>query len=299
MNGTRDGLVVLKGRALRMWRSVLTAVVLIPILGTITASVTIIRWGIEPRHVWLAAGLYLITALGVTAGYHRLFAHNSFATSTPTRLLLGVAGSMAVQGPILGWVADHRLHHQHSDGPGDLHSPAFGRQPGLRGFCASLAHAQCGWFFTGWRASGRYANDLYRDSVIRFVDRNYVWWIGLSLASPGLIDWLIARDPFAAGQAVLVAGFSRIFALQHVTWAVNSVGHSFGRRSFETVDHSRNNAVLGVLALGEGWHNNHHAVPHSARHGMTAWQLDVTWLLIRALEALGLAWDVQRPRTQQ
>ena len=125
-----------------------------------------------------------------------------------------------------------------------------------------------------------------------------MWWIAISLFSPGVLDWLIARDRIAAAQAVLVAGFARIFALQHVTWAVNSVGHAFGGRKFETGDHRRNNAVLGVLALGEGWHNNHHAVPHSVRHGMTPWQLDITWLVIQTLERLWLAWSVQRPRTQ-
>lgn len=181
-------MLMLRGLALRRWRRVLTAVVAVPMAGTVAALLIGLRHGIVSRHLWLFVAFYGVTALGVTAGYHRLFAHHSFSTSPLVRVLLGIAGSMAVQGPILGWVADHRLHHKHSDGAGDPHSPAFGRGSTVTDLLPGLLHAQCGWFFKGWRATGRLVRDLYRDKSVRFVDRHYPSWIALSLVLPGAID---------------------------------------------------------------------------------------------------------------
>lgn len=292
-----DEIVRLRGASLRFWRSAILVVLLGPAVGTVAGLLYAMKFGAEPRHLWMFLGLYLLTAFGVTAGYHRLFAHRSFETSRTMRAILAVLGAMAWQGPVLRWVADHRLHHQHSDDELDLHSPVHGRPSGIRGFAQSMIHAHCGWFFAGTIAQGRYANDLSRDPVVRFVDARYLWWGLLSLMIPGALDLALGGSLRTIAGAVLIAGLGRIFFLQNVTWAVNSLGHTVGTRAFVTKDDSRNNALLGLLALGEGWHNNHHAVPHSARHGFTFWQIDLTWLALRAMEMVGLVWSVKRPRS--
>jgi stearoyl-CoA desaturase (delta-9 desaturase) len=263
--------------------------VTLPVLGVAAAGVLLWGRGFGWLELGLLAVMYLLSGLGVTVGFHRLFTHKAFQTTRPVRAVLGVLGSMAFEGPLLSWVARHRLHHQHSDGPDDPHSP-HGRG-GLRGFF----HAHVGWAFAPDPADlERYAGDLARDPLLRAVSALFPLWAGLGLAVPAAIGY--AADGWPGALAGFVwGGLVRVFLIHHATWSVNSVCHLWGSRPYRADDESRNNVVVGVMALGEGWHNNHHAFPSSARHGLAWWQLDVSYVLIRAMAVCGLAWRVRVP----
>jgi len=240
--------------------------------------------------------MYLLTGLGVTVGFHRLFTHRSFKTFPAVRFVFAVLGSAAIEGPIISWVADHRKHHAFSDRNGDPHSPHVDHGSGLRGMLRGLAHAHVGWLFihTERGHRERYAPDLIADPVVAFVDKTFfVWAIGGLAASFGL-GYLIGGTLAAGLTGLLWGGAVRMLVLHHVTYSINSLCHFFGRRSYDTGDHSRNLAWLAPFSLGEAWHNNHHAFPTSAFHGLSWRQLDVSALVIRLMERLGLCWDVVR-----
>jgi stearoyl-CoA desaturase (delta-9 desaturase) len=239
--------------------------------------------------------MYFLTALGVTAGYHRLFAHRAFETVWPVKLVLGVLGSMAVEGPLFKWVAMHRMHHHHSDSRGDPHSPhahGTGFLPMVRGFC----HAHVGWMF-GTDPPGllRYIGDLRPDPLLRMISKLFPIWAMLGLLIPAALGGVLTGTWLGALMGFIWAGLARLFFVHHMTFSINSVCHVWGRRPFRTRDQSRNNTVFGVLGMGEGWHNNHHAFPTSARHGLRWWQIDLTYLAIWGLKATGLAWRVHLP----
>ena len=240
--------------------------------------------------------MYVASGLGITVGFHRLFTHRSFKTKRPIRLLLAICGSIAIEGPITSWVADHRKHHAFSDRVGDPHSPHVDHGQGLRGALRGLAHAHVGWLFIHTERANkeRYAPDLLRDPDIAWVDRTFfVWSVAGFLISFGLGFAFGGRlaDGFTG---MLWGGLVRMLVLHHATYSINSLCHFFGRRPFETGDESRNLAWLAPLTFGEAWHNGHHAFPTSARHGLERWQLDISAGIIAALERLGLAWDVVR-----
>ncbi len=235
--------------------------------------------------------MYLITGFGITVGFHRLLTHRSFATRPWLERTFAVAGSMAVEGPVISWVADHRKHHAHSDVEGDPHSPHLESTP-LRG----LWHAHVGWL---WRTNGmarrrKYAKDLMEDRAMRRIDRSFPWLVGLSLLLPALIGFAIGGTLGAALTALLWGGFVRIFFVHHVTWSVNSICHVFGKRRFAVDDESSNVAWLALPSLGESWHHNHHAFPRSAKHGLRSTELDPSAWLIGGLEQIGLATNVVR-----
>jgi stearoyl-CoA desaturase (delta-9 desaturase) len=246
---------------------------------------------------------YILTVVGVTVGYHRLFTHRSFKTSQPLRALLAVLGSAAVQGPVIEWVSTHRKHHAFTDLPGDPHSPNVDCVTGFRGAIKGLFHAHIGWMFRGIdRANpARYAKDLLADPVIRLVDRAFLLWALLGLAFPFGLGVALTGSIIGGLTGLLWGGAVRILFLHHATFSINSLCHFFGRRRFNTGDESRNLAWLALPTFGEAWHNNHHAFPTSAHHGLTRWQLDPGGWLINAFERLGLAWDVIRiaPSAQQ
>ena len=240
--------------------------------------------------------MYMATGLGVTVGFHRHLTHRSFATSRPIRGTLAVLGSAAIEGPVISWVADHRKHHAFSDQEGDPHSPHVGHNGGWRGALTGLAHAHLGWLFVhNQRGSrDRYAPDLIADPVVRFVDRTFVVWaIGGLVAAFGL-GWAIGGSVHAALTGLLWGGAVRMLALHHVTYSINSLCHYFGRKRFDTGDESRNLMWLSPFSFGESWHNNHHAFPTSAAHGLRPWEVDLSAVVIRTLEKLGLVWDVVR-----
>jgi stearoyl-CoA desaturase (Delta-9 desaturase) len=240
--------------------------------------------------------MYVVTGLGITVGFHRHFTHRAFATSTPLRATLAVMGTMAIEGPITAWVADHRKHHAFSDREGDPHSPHVDHGHGLRGALRGLAHAHVGWLFLHTQRANkrRYAPDLIADRTISFIDRTTLWWIALGLVLPFGLGYALGGTLSAGFTGLLWGGAMRILLLHHVTYSINSLCHFFGRRRFETGDQSRNLAWLAPLTFGEAWHNNHHAFPTSAAHGMRRLErmLDPSAIAIAALERLGLVWDV-------
>jgi stearoyl-CoA desaturase (delta-9 desaturase) len=240
---------------------------------------------------------YVLTALGVTVGFHRLLTHRSFSTTPLLRGAFAALGSAAIEGPAISWVADHRKHHACSDREGDPHSPHVGHGGGLVGTLRGLYHAHVGWLFihTERGSKERFAPDLLADPVIRVIDRTFLLWVLVGLAVPFGLGVAIGGSVAAGLTALLWGGAVRVFVLHHVTYSVNSLCHMFGRRPFETKDQSRNLAWLAVPTFGEAWHNNHHAFPTSAAHGLGRWQIDPSALLISAMERVGLAWDVVRP----
>jgi stearoyl-CoA desaturase (delta-9 desaturase) len=258
---------------------------------------------LRPGDVLVFAILYVLTGLGVTVGFHRLFTHRSFKAPPAVRAILAVLGSAAIEGPVISWVADHRKHHAFSDRPGDPHSPHVDHGVGWKGALRGLLHAHVGWLFRHDQrgARARYAPDLLADPVIRFVDRTFVLWAVAGFGLAFVLGAAIGGSVAAGLTALLWGGAIRLLVLHHLTYSINSICHVFGRRTFATTDESRNVFWLALPTFGEAWHNNHHAFPTSARHGLGRWQLDPSALVIRGLERCGLAWDVVRisPERQQ
>jgi stearoyl-CoA desaturase (delta-9 desaturase) len=251
-----------------------------------------LRWS----DVVVFAIMYLATGLGVTVGFHRHLTHRSFKTSRPIRAALAVLGSAAIEGPVISWVADHRKHHTFSDREGDPHSPHVGHGGGFRGALKGLFHAHVGWLFihTQRGARKRYARDLLADPVVSFVDRHFLAWALGGLALAFALGYAIGGSFYAGLTGLLWGGGVRMLVVHHVTYSINSLCHFFGRRRFDTDDESRNLLWLSLFSFGESWHNNHHAFPTSAEHGLRRWEIDPSALVIRALERLGLVWDVVR-----
>jgi stearoyl-CoA desaturase (delta-9 desaturase) len=278
---------------------------IVPLAGFVLAVVLL--WG---RAVGMAdmvafGIMYLIGALGVSTGYHRLLAHRAFKTSRPVKVFFATAGAIAGQGPPLIWVAHHRRHHRLADKVGDPHSPFIGPDDGtpFSGFAAGLRglwHAHMGWLFNEHMTSDpiRYCPDLARDKDIQFLSRNFIGCVALGIILPGAIDFALTGTLLGFLLGCLWGGLVRFFIGNHVTYAINSVGHYFGRRRFQTADESRNVWWLSILSFGESWHNNHHAFPRSFTHGMLWWEVDLSALFIGMMERTGLAWDVVRIDTE-
>ena len=258
-----------------------------------------LRW----QDLLVLAITYTLTGLGITVGFHRLFTHRSFKTTRTLRALLAILGSMAVEGPVIEWVATHRKHHSFSDRHGDPHSPHVDHPPGWRGELHGLAHAHLGWMFRGKDMANpaRYAKDLLAERDLRLISRTFPLWVAAGLALPFGLGVALTGSVVGGLTGLLWGGAMRIFLLHHVTFSINSLCHYYGRRPFPTGDQSRNLAWLAPLAFGEAWHNNHHAFPTSARHGLGRGQVDPGAWLIIGLERCRLAWDVIRisePRQQ-
>jgi stearoyl-CoA desaturase (Delta-9 desaturase) len=258
-----------------------------------------LRWS----DLLVLAILYSLTGLGVTVGFHRLFTHRSFKTGPAIRAAFAVLGSAAVEGPVTEWVSTHRKHHRFSDRSGDPHSPHTDHGAGWRGALRGLFHAHVGWMFRGVDRANpeRYAKDLLADPAISAINRTFPLWVLVGLAFPFGLGVALTGSLFGGLTGLLWGGAVRILFLHHATFSINSLCHFFGRRRFTTGDQSRNLAWLALPTFGEAWHNNHHAFPTSAHHGLTRWQLDPGGWLIDALQRLGLAWDVVRiaPNTQR
>jgi len=237
--------------------------------------------------------MYVITGFGVTVGFHRMLTHRSFATFKPVQYLFAILGSMAVQGPVIAWVADHRKHHAHTDQEGDPHSP-HGHGSGFKGAVKGLWYAHMGWLFDrqGDASYRKYARDLVEDAGFRRINKLFPFWLALGIAIPAALGYAIEGTLAAAATGALWGGLVRIFLLHHVTWSINSVCHFFGTRRFEVEDHSTNVFWLAPLSFGESWHHNHHAFPRSAMHGLRWWEVDPTAWVIRAMKATKLAWNV-------
>jgi stearoyl-CoA desaturase (Delta-9 desaturase) len=273
--------------------------------GTITAipfaALIVVGW--QLWNDWLHVSdlivfaiCYVITGLGVTVGFHRHLTHRAFKAKRWLRGTLAIMGSMAIEGPVIAWVADHRKHHAFADVEGDPHSPHVDHGVGLKGALRGLLHAHVGWLFIHTHRGNkkRYAPDLIADPLIRWVDRTFVLWITVGLLLPFGLGYLIGGTWQAALTGLLWGGAVRMLVVHHVTYSINSLCHFFGRQAYDTGDESRNLAWLAPFTFGEAWHNNHHAFPTSFEHGMRKWQLDPSRAVIRGLEKMGLVWDVVR-----
>jgi stearoyl-CoA desaturase (delta-9 desaturase) len=283
---------------LRVNRPILAGIVGFHLLALLACVPWLFSWS---GLAWAVAGLYLFGTLGINIGYHRLLTHRGFACPRWLEHGLSVLGACCWQGSPMNWVAIHRMHHQHSDGHGDPHCPR-----------SSFFWSHMGWFLIydpaiyNLTTYDRYARDLFQDRFNKWLERPRVWrtihaaqWAAF-LVVGAVVGALWTRSLWGAAQlglSWLVWGvFVRTVAVWHITWSVNSVTHLWGYRNFNTQDDSRNNWLVGLVSNGEGWHNNHHAEPRCAAHGQRWWELDVSYLTIRAFEMVGLASDVVKPR---
>jgi stearoyl-CoA desaturase (Delta-9 desaturase) len=278
--------------------------VVLPFLGLIAAIGLLWHTWVGWTDLTLLAVGYVLTGVGVTVGYQRLFTHRAFQTKQWVRWTFAVLGSMAVEGPVLTWVADHRKHHQFSDVEGDPHSPHAAGGNGFVAAAKNLFHAHVGWLFVseGRAEIGKYVPDMLAERGMRFISRTFLLWLAVSLAVPAAIGYAISGTWQGALTALLWGGAIRIFLLHHVTFSINSICHFWGRRNFKTTDESRNVWLLSLISFGESWHNNHHAFPTSAFHGMRKLEatLDPGGWVITGLEKIGLATKVVRiPRDRQ
>jgi stearoyl-CoA desaturase (Delta-9 desaturase) len=277
----------------RIERTANLAGVVVPFIGTLVAIVMLWNRAVDLTDLVVLVVMYMITAVGITVGFHRLLTHRAFASYPWVERTFAVLGSLSVQGSVMDWVADHRKHHAHTDREGDPHSPHIGHGSGLSG----LWHAHVGWLMetqgqADWK---KYAAELYEDPAMRRIGRGFPLLALLSLLIPTVADWALHDFTVAGALRGLVwGGLVRIFFVHHVTWSVNSVCHFFGSRRFDIDDHSTNVGWLAVLSLGESWHHNHHAFPRSAYHGLRWWEIDPSGLIIAGMQRVGLAWNVVR-----
>ncbi len=287
---------VVRSRSDSLLEKIATGIaVFLPLVGLIVAVWGLWGWGFTWVELALLAVMYFATGFGITIGYHRLFTHRSFETFGVVKFVLAVLGSMSVQGPVLRWVANHRCHHQHSDQTEDPHSPhRYGG--GVVGVLAGWWYSHIGWMFKpGPIDLHRYVGDFRKDKLVQRVSRLFGLWVLLGLLLPAAGGGLLTGTWFGAFLGFLWGGLVRVFLVHHLTFSINSICHLWGRRPFRCNDESRNNLLCGLLGLGEGWHNNHHAFPLSARHGLRWWEFDASFLVIRIMKRLGLVWRVQVP----
>jgi stearoyl-CoA desaturase (Delta-9 desaturase) len=258
------------------YQAVVVVVLLLPIAATGYAMWLFWDEWIGWRELALFLSFYVATGMGITVGFHRMLTHRSFETGPALKAALLAFGSMANHGRCIDWAAHHLKHHAHSDRDGDPHTPREG-----------FFHAYMGWIITGSPAErDRYCKRLLNDPLVRVFDRTWAVWVLLGLAIPYLV---------AGWRGLLWGGLVRIAVVNQAAFAVNSIGHMVGPRPFETKDESRNVWLLVPLTFGDSWHNNHHAFPSMASHGMGRWQFDPAGLLIRLLVRLGLVWNVKAP----
>ena len=290
---------LVEGRKSVLEQSLVIAFMIIPVLALAVAVTLAWGWGLTLLDVVIATIAYFGTGLGVTVGFHRHFTHKSFKAVRPLKVALAVTGSLAFQGSIVSWVADHRRHHAFSDKEGDPHSPwLFGTGPiaVARGFW----HAHMGWLFERDRTNARrFAPDLLADRDILAVDRQFLALTVLSLGVPALIGGLVSWSWWGALTALLWGGLVRVGLLHHVTWSINSICHMFGSRPFASRDRSANVWWLALLSFGESWHNLHHADPTCARHGVKRGQIDVSARLVWIFEKFGWVHSVRWPTARR
>jgi stearoyl-CoA desaturase (delta-9 desaturase) len=275
-------------------------VVGLPVVGLAVGLVLATQYGgISLVDAGIALGFYLFTAFGVTVGFHRYFTHQSFKTGRTLKIVLAIAGMMALEGGVITWVADHRRHHAYSDDEGDPHSPwRYGRSP--LGLLRGLWWAHTGWLFDSEKTSARrWAPDLVADPDLIKLNKLFPVFALASLGLPALIGYAVTGTAAGAFSAFIWGALVRILVVHHVTWSVNSLCHVIGDRPFKTKDQASNVNWLAIVSLGESWHNLHHADPKCARHGVEKGQVDPSAGLIRIFEKLGLVWDVRWPTEQR
>jgi stearoyl-CoA desaturase (delta-9 desaturase) len=287
----------------RMHKAINLTGIIMPFVGLILGIALLWDRFVGPKELAILLVGYLLTGVGVTVGYHRLFTHRSFETYRSVRYVFAVLGEMAVESDVLTWVADHRKHHQFSDQPGDPHSPHADYGDGFVDSLRGLWHAHTGWLFrtVGRADKTRYVPDLHADKGMRLIAKLFMPIMLVSLVIPTVVGWFLIGGWYGALAGLIWGGGIRIFLLHHVTFSINSICHFWGQKRFTSQDESRNVSWLSWISFGESWHNNHHAFPTSAFHGLRRFEVDPGGIVIRALELCGLAWDVVRidPAKQQ
>lgn len=293
-------LELVRHRPGRVTRIVTLLLVAGPPFGVAMAIALLWRRGVSPLDVSLFLTFYVLSGLGITVGFHRLFTHQSFQAPRFVRATLALMGSLALQGDVLAWVSDHRRHHAFADKPGDPHSPHIAEEDGFVGVIKGFWHAHTGWLFTeAGSLPERWAPDMARDRDMVRISKLFPVLILVSFGLPALIGLLVTGSWFGAFTGALWGGVVRVFLLHHVTWSINSVCHLWGTRPYKTKDFSTNNRWLSIISFGESWHNTHHAFPTSAVHGLKRSELDVTGLVIKAMAKVRLARDVKVPSPKE
>lgn len=271
------------------------ATITVPFIGSLVAIWLAWHSGVGLLEMGLLLGMYTLTVVGVTVGFHRLFAHRAFEARRSVRIALGILGSMAAQGTLIYWAATHRRHHQYSEQPGDPHSPYIHEGEQL-GWLRGLWHSHIGWMLDSKMTnSALFARDLLQDTDIVRVNQLYLVWVTLGLAIPAVLGGIVTGQWIGVLQGFLWGGLVRMFLAHHFIWTSGSTAHMYGSRPFETRDRSTNNIWLAIPNLGEAWHNNHHAFPNSAMFGLEWWQLDFGGWVIRTLEQARLVSAVKVP----
>lgn len=280
-------------------RIIIGAFVVIPLIAV--AFALPIAWGgwLSWLDITLASGLWLLTAGGITIGYHRYFTHGSFKANRTVKIILAVFGSLAIEGSLDQWVADHRKHHKFSDEVGDPHSPwRFGTSKKAIG--KGLLYSHVGWLFDDDNTGiDKYAPDIAADKDLNWISKHFSVFVISSLLLPAVLGGLITWSWMGALTAFFWAGLVRVAFVHHVTWSINSICHVFGNRPFTSRDLSSNVAWLAIPSLGESWHNLHHVDPTAARHGVMKGQIDISASLIKGMEKTGLATDVRWPKAER
>ncbi|ACU69122.1 Stearoyl-CoA 9-desaturase [Catenulispora acidiphila DSM 44928] len=280
-------------------RIALSFVIGVPFAALVIAVPVVWGWGMTWTDLIIAVVMYAISGHGVTVGFHRLFTHSSFKAKKALRVGLAIAGSLAVQGPVIRWVADHRKHHRYSDHDGDPHSPwRYGET--LPALMKGLWHAHIGWLYNAEQTNQQqYAPDLLKDRAIVRVSRAFPYLVLVSLLLPAAVGGLVTWS----WQGILTAFFwgslVRIALLHHTTWSINSICHAVGERPFRSRDRSGNVWWLAVLSMGESWHNLHHSDPTAARHGVLRGQIDSSARIIWLFEKFGWVRDVRWPSRER
>ena len=271
---------------------ILFLVVWIPIIATVFAIYLLWNRMVHMSSLIVMLCMFILGGFGITLGFHRMLTHKAFQAPDWIRAFLLACGSMTLQGPALNWAATHIQHHANSDMEGDPHSPV-----------KDFLHGHVGWILDDFQPIiPKYAGPLLKDPLIVFMSKTFFLWVFLGFLIPTLVCGFLGMfhegglHGFTQGclEGFLWGGLVRVFLNHHVTWSINSICHTYGGRDFETTDASRNNFIFGILAMGEGWHNNHHAFPRSAFHGMRWWQIDPSGILLRIMEKLGLAHEIVR-----
>lgn len=298
-NSPSRGVHPLNERARRLERRVTLVTVLLPYAGLAAGILLFWNRGVNRLDLAVFGVMYCITVLGIGMGFHRLIAHRAYKATTFLKTALVIAGSMAAQGPVIFWTAVHRRHHSYSDRDGDPHSPHLHGE-GAFEILKGLWHSHMGWLFnhelTDW---GTYVRDLLHDRLIFKLNRMYFFWIIVGLLLPAVAEGLITMSWLGFARGSLWGGLIRVLVVHHSTWSINSVCHVFGSQPYQVKDHSTNNVVLAIPTFGESWHNNHHAFPSSAVHGLEWWQIDITGSMIKLCALVGLASAVKVPKKKQ
>ena len=270
--------------------------VIIPFVALVAAVPVMWGWGIGWTDLALALVFYAVSGLGITVGFHRYFTHGAFRANRGLKIALAIAGSLAIEGPVIRWVADHRRHHAFSDREGDPHSPwRFGES--MSGLTKGFFFAHLGWLFDPEHTNQeKYAPDLLADRDLVRIDRVFPALVAFTMIAPAVLGGLISWSWTGAVTAFFWASLVRLCVLHHVTWSINSVCHLIGERPYASRDRSANFWPLAILSFGESWHNSHHADPTCARHGVDRGQIDLSAGLIGLFEKAGWATSVRWPK---